>query len=103
MRRHHARPADRHHAGHHRAEQRAHAPRVERRLDPLVGPSGNGKSTLVSLLPRFYDPTSGVVSIDGVDIRELSIRSLRRQIGFVLQQQERPSDAPPDRPALARG
>jgi ABC-type multidrug transport system fused ATPase/permease subunit len=51
----------------------------------LVGPSGSGKSTLVSLIPRFYDPTSGVVTIDGQDVRELTIRSLRRQIGFVLQ------------------
>jgi ABC-type multidrug transport system fused ATPase/permease subunit len=51
----------------------------------LVGPSGSGKSTLVSLIPRFYDPNSGVVAIDGHDIREFTIRSLRRQIGFVLQ------------------
>ena len=51
----------------------------------LVGPSGSGKSTLVSLIPRFYDPTSGAVTIDGEDVRELTIRSLRRQIGFVLQ------------------
>jgi len=51
----------------------------------LVGPSGSGKSTLVSLIPRFYDPTSGAVTIDGTDVREYTIRSLRRQIGFVLQ------------------
>jgi len=51
----------------------------------LVGPSGSGKSTLVSLIPRFYDPTSGVVTIDGIDVREFTIRSLRRKIGFVLQ------------------
>jgi ABC-type multidrug transport system fused ATPase/permease subunit len=51
----------------------------------LVGPSGSGKSTLASLLPRFYDPTSGAILIDGQDIRDYSIRSLRRQIGFVLQ------------------
>jgi len=51
----------------------------------LVGPSGSGKSTLVSLIPRFYDPASGAVLIDGTDVRELGIRSLRRQIGFVLQ------------------
>jgi ABC-type multidrug transport system fused ATPase/permease subunit len=51
----------------------------------LVGPSGSGKSTLVSLIPRFYDPTSGVVAIDGTDVREFTIRSLRRKIGFVLQ------------------
>ena len=52
----------------------------------LVGPSGSGKSTLVGLIPRFYDPNDGVVSIDGTDVRELTIRSLRRQIGFVLQE-----------------
>jgi ATP-binding cassette subfamily B protein len=52
----------------------------------LVGPSGSGKSTLVSLIPRFYDPQSGVVCIDGQDVREFTIRSLRRQIAFVLQE-----------------
>jgi len=52
----------------------------------LVGPSGSGKSTLVSLLPRFYDPQSGSISIDGRDIRDFTIRSLRRQIAFVLQE-----------------
>jgi subfamily B ATP-binding cassette protein MsbA len=52
----------------------------------LVGPSGSGKSTLVSLLPRFYDPQSGSILIDGRDIRDFTIRSLRRQIAFVLQE-----------------
>jgi len=51
----------------------------------LVGRSGSGKSTLVSLIPRFYDPDAGAVVIDGADIREFTIRSLRRRIGFVLQ------------------
>lgn len=51
----------------------------------LVGPSGSGKSTLVSLIARFYDPLSGAVMIDGTDIREFTVRSLRSQIGFVLQ------------------
>jgi len=51
----------------------------------VVGPSGSGKSTLVSLIPRFYDPLSGQVAIDGRDVRDVTIRSLRRQIGFVLQ------------------
>ena len=51
----------------------------------LVGPSGSGKSTLVSLIPRFYDPDSGAVTIDGHDVRDFTIRSLRRQIAFVLQ------------------
>jgi ABC-type multidrug transport system fused ATPase/permease subunit len=52
----------------------------------LVGPSGGGKSTLVSLIPRFYDPSSGCVLIDGLDVRDFTIRSLRRQIAFVLQE-----------------
>jgi len=51
----------------------------------IVGRTGAGKSTLVGLLPRFYDPRSGRVTIDGVDIREFQIKSLRRQIGMVLQ------------------
>jgi subfamily B ATP-binding cassette protein MsbA len=50
-----------------------------------VGPSGSGKSTLVSLIPRFYDPTAGAVTLDGTDVREFTIRSLRRQVAFVLQ------------------
>ena len=55
-------------------------------LVALVGPSGSGKSTLVALLPRFYDPTAGSVLIDGEDVRTFTIRSLRRQIAFVLQE-----------------
>jgi ATP-binding cassette subfamily B protein/subfamily B ATP-binding cassette protein MsbA len=51
----------------------------------IVGPTGAGKSTLVSLLPRFYDPQSGRVKIDGVDISEFQLKSLRRQIAMVLQ------------------
>lgn len=51
----------------------------------LVGPSGSGKSTLVSLIARFYDPSSGRITLDGDDIRDFTIRSLRRHIGFVLQ------------------
>ena len=51
----------------------------------IVGPSGAGKSTLVDLLPRFYDPTGGCVTIDGVDIRDMNINSLRRNIGVVSQ------------------
>ncbi len=52
----------------------------------LVGPSGAGKSTLVNLLPRFYDPTAGKVSIDGHDLRTVSLRSLRSTIGLVPQE-----------------
>lgn len=51
----------------------------------IVGPTGVGKSTLVSLLPRFYDPQTGRVMIDGVDIREYQLKSLRSQIAMVLQ------------------
>ena len=52
----------------------------------LVGPTGAGKSSIISLIPRFYDPTSGVVKIDGSDIRRYTQNSLRRQISFVLQE-----------------
>jgi ABC-type bacteriocin/lantibiotic exporter with double-glycine peptidase domain len=51
----------------------------------LVGRTGSGKTTLVSLLPRFYDPQKGVVAIDGVDVREMSLDFLRSCIGIVLQ------------------
>ncbi len=51
----------------------------------VVGPTGSGKSTVVSLIPRFYDPTSGVVKIDGRDVRDYKIQPLRDQIGYVLQ------------------
>jgi len=51
----------------------------------LVGPTGVGKSTLASLIPRFYDVQKGVVTLDGHDIRDLSLNSLRRQISIVLQ------------------
>jgi subfamily B ATP-binding cassette protein MsbA len=52
----------------------------------FVGPTGAGKTTIISLIPRFYDPDAGVVKIDGVDIRLFQQRSLRRQISFVLQE-----------------
>jgi subfamily B ATP-binding cassette protein MsbA len=52
----------------------------------VVGPTGSGKSTIVSLIPRFYDPTSGRVTIDGVDLRNLKLRALRSQIAYVLQE-----------------
>lgn len=51
----------------------------------LVGMSGGGKSTLVSLIPRFYDVTSGSIKVDGIDIRDVKQRSLRDKIGMVLQ------------------
>ncbi|EFJ19256.1 hypothetical protein SELMODRAFT_419448 [Selaginella moellendorffii] len=52
----------------------------------LVGHSGSGKSTVVALIERFYDPLSGVVKIDGKDIKKLDLYSLRRQIGLVSQE-----------------
>jgi ATP-binding cassette, subfamily B, bacterial MsbA len=52
----------------------------------LVGPSGAGKSTLLNLLPRFYEVTAGAVTIDGVDVRDVTLKSLRTQIGVVTQQ-----------------
>ena len=51
----------------------------------LLGATGSGKTTLVNLVPRFYDPSSGRILIDGIDIREVTLESLRRQIGVVLQ------------------
>ena len=52
----------------------------------LVGPTGAGKSTIVSLIARFYDPISGAVKIDGEDVRSYTLKSLRRQMSFVLQE-----------------
>mgnify|MGYP000904994791 FL=1 len=52
----------------------------------VVGSTGSGKSTLVSLIPRFYDVTQGAVKIDGVDIRRYTLESLRRQVGIVMQE-----------------
>lgn len=52
----------------------------------LIGQTGSGKSTLVNLIPRFYDVSEGAVTIDGVDVRAMPLSSLRQHIGFVLQQ-----------------
>jgi subfamily B ATP-binding cassette protein MsbA len=52
----------------------------------IVGPSGTGKTTIVSLIPRLYDPVSGSVAIDGTDIRKYRLKSVRDQISFVLQE-----------------
>jgi ATP-binding cassette subfamily B protein/subfamily B ATP-binding cassette protein MsbA len=63
---------------------------VDLRIEPnqmiaIVGGTGAGKSTILSLVPRFYDPTSGSVTLDGRDVREIKKKSLRAQIGIVLQ------------------
>jgi ATP-binding cassette subfamily B protein/subfamily B ATP-binding cassette protein MsbA len=54
-------------------------------LVAIVGATGAGKTTLVSLIPRFYDPTGGRVLLDGTDVREFQLRALRQQVGMVLQ------------------
>lgn len=51
----------------------------------LLGPTGSGKSTLINLIPRFYDPTMGVVRIDGIDVRDYTLKSLRSQVSSVMQ------------------
>jgi subfamily B ATP-binding cassette protein MsbA len=52
----------------------------------LVGPSGSGKSTTMDLLARFYDPTAGRITLDGVDLRDATMASLRAQLGIVTQE-----------------
>ena len=52
----------------------------------LVGASGSGKSTAISLIERFYDPLEGVVKLDGVDVKDLNVKWLRSQIGLVSQE-----------------
>jgi subfamily B ATP-binding cassette protein MsbA len=52
----------------------------------FVGPTGAGKTTIISLIPRFYEVTSGTIRIDGGDVRSYKLKSLRRQLGFVLQE-----------------
>lgn len=64
---------------------------IDLRIEPgetlaVVGPSGAGKSTLVNLIPRLYDPTAGRVLVDGHDLRDLTLESLRAHIGIVLQE-----------------
>lgn len=60
--------------------------RVEpNRIVALIGPTGSGKTSFVNLIPRFYDVTAGYVLVDGVDVREMDLVSLRKQIGIVLQ------------------
>jgi len=54
-------------------------------LIALIGPTGSGKTSLVNLIPRFYDVTEGAILVDGYDVREVDLTSLRKQIGIVLQ------------------
>lgn len=72
-------------------DERTHSLRdINIRVEPnqlvaLIGPTGSGKTSLVNLIPRFYDVTSGRVLVDGVDVRYMDLVALRRQIGIVLQ------------------
>ena len=64
---------------------------VSLRIEPgqmaaLVGPTGAGKTTIISLIPRFYDPNSGAVHVDGIDVKRFRMQSLRQQMSFVLQE-----------------
>ena len=52
----------------------------------VVGPTGGGKSTIMSLIPRFYDPSAGSIQVDGIDVRDYRLQNLRDQIGYVLQE-----------------
>ena len=55
-------------------------------ITALVGATGSGKSSVVNLIPRFYDPTEGTVRVDGTDVRDITLASLRRNIGVVMQE-----------------
>ena len=55
------------------------------KITALVGPSGGGKTTIIHLIPRFYDPTSGSVKMNGIDLRDLKLQHIRRNIALVLQ------------------
>ncbi len=57
-----------------------------RQIIALLGATGSGKTSVVNLIPRFYDPTAGRITIDGIDIQKVSLNSLRGQIGMVLQE-----------------
>jgi subfamily B ATP-binding cassette protein MsbA len=55
-------------------------------MGAIVGPTGEGKSTLINLIPRLYDPAKGTVRIDGQDLRKFTLKSLRDQISYVQQE-----------------
>ena len=72
------------------AEKTASLEEIHLKVEPnqlvaLIGPTGSGKTSFVNLIPRFYDVTEGAVRVDGVDVREMDLGALRRQIGIVLQ------------------
>jgi len=72
-------------------QNRATLTDVSFRIEPgqvaaFVGPTGAGKTTIISLLPRFYEPASGTIRIDGWDLKTMTVKSLRKQLGFVLQE-----------------
>ena len=52
----------------------------------IVGPTGAGKTTIINLLPRFYDPSQGRITVDGHDLRDIKVESLRKQIGMATQE-----------------
>src|SRR5205823_4980888 len=56
------------------------------RIAAFVGPTGSGKTTIINLIPRFYDVTSGCIRLDGHDVRNLNLESLRENISFILQE-----------------
>lgn len=58
----------------------------EGKFTAIVGPSGSGKSTILQLLERFYDPVEGTISLDGHDIRSLTVKFLRSRMGLVSQE-----------------
>ncbi len=75
---------------HYQSSTRAALEEVDLEVEPnqvvaLVGPTGSGKTTLVQLIPRFYDVSAGAVLVDGLDVRRVELHSLRTQIGIVLQ------------------
>ena len=55
----------------------------EGKTTALVGPSGSGKSTIIQMLERFYDPSDGVLEIDGLDFKEYNLNSIRQNMGYV--------------------
>ena len=57
----------------------------DKELVGIIGPNGSGKSTLVNLIPRFYDVTEGSITLDGIDIREMTQQELRSKLGYVPQ------------------